>query len=113
MKKTAIIALMFLFIGGAIQAQDKYGYVNFGNIVNMMPEMESANTSLKATQDRLVTEFQDKQSAFEAKYAQLQHDVSEGTVSRTKQEEREAALRQEQQELMNAQSIISEEIQQK
>lgn len=113
MRKLIAIAFMFFVLSGVTQAQQKYGHVNFGNLLELMPEITAANVELEALQETLIDDFEQRRSAFEAKFAKFQSEYAQGLMSRAKQEEAEAELRIEQQELMQAQNNISEKIQQK
>ncbi len=113
MRKILIIAIAFFMFGGISQAQQKFGHVNFGNLLESMPEVTTANVELEAYQETLLNEFEFKKQAFEAKFAGYQREYAEGLMSRAKQEQVEIELREEQQTLMIAQNELGDRIQQK
>ena len=71
----AITATMMCF---AAQAQ-KFGYVNTGEIFNVMPDKVTAENTLKSVSDKYETEFKNLQDAFQktmADYEAADKDAS-------------------------------------
>ena len=76
MKKTLLIAAAAAFFSLAATAQTKFAHVNFGELVQLMPEADSAMVQLEAankeaqdTYARMVAEFQSKYEQFNEKQA--------------------------------------------
>ena len=76
MKKTLLIAAAAAFFSLAATAQTKFAHVNFGELVQLMPEADSAMVQLEAankeaqdTYASMVAEFQSKYEQFNEKQA--------------------------------------------
>lgn len=113
MKKTLIL-ICLIAIGSVVsQAQDKTGYVNFGNVVSLMPEVETANQQLKDFRDSLISVHKQRMKAFQDKFARYQKKASAGEMSRVTMKEKEAELQKEQQEIRMNERKIQQQVQQK
>ena len=115
MKKIILIAAAAL-AGLAASAQPKFAHVNFQEIVQLMPEMDSARTTMELVQNEtqeiytsMMQEFQTKYQQFEQKQASWTPAVREskqrelGEIQNRLQEFEQSAqqdLQAKQQELM-------------
>lgn len=121
MKKIILIAAAAVF-GLAASAQPKFAHVNFQELVQLMPEMDSARvqteTASQETQETyaaMVQEFQTKYQQFEQKQASWTPAVREskqrelGEIQNRIQEFEQAA----QQDLQNLQNSLMAPIYQK
>lgn len=96
MKKIFLMAA-FIVVGGiVVQAQEKYGHLNFGNIVSLMPDTKASDGLLKAYQDSLVQAGEQQIKNFEAKAQTYMAKVQNGELSPVEQEKQGQALQQEQ-----------------
>ena len=93
------------------QAADKYGYLNFGNVIALMPDTKAADTALEAYQQQLVKKGEEMAKAFEANYAKLVQDVQAKTLSPKVQAEREQALQTEQQSILAYEQEVIQKVQ--
>lgn len=92
MKKTFsifLIAFLLIPISSFCQA-GKFGHVNYGEIIKLMPGIDSVQkiivdfqTELQSTGEEMAKEFKTKQ----AEYEQLQNNSSSTTILRIKEEE--------------------------
>jgi outer membrane protein len=89
----------FLLILGTIQAQDRYGHLNFGNLVALMPETEAANSELEAYQQQLVAKGETMAKEWQTDAAAFMKAVQGGDLTPKVQQERQAALEKRQQEI--------------
>ncbi len=111
MKKGFLFTLFILSVlAGAAQ---KYGHINFGNLVASMPETKKADEDLKVFRDGLVKDGEVKLKAFEEKYAQAVKDVQEGKLSPLQQQQRQQELEKEQQELQVLEQDILQKVEAK
>jgi outer membrane protein len=76
--KVALVAICMLSMGNFAKAQGKIGYVNFEQVVQLMPELKTIQTQMQAYSKTysdqlqgLQTEFQTKATAFQAKQATM------------------------------------------
>lgn len=107
-----LFSVSFLFCISS-QAQVKYGHVNFGNILQLMPQIDNAADELKTYNDSLYSAYDVKMKAFEEKYAALQAKIAEGKMAPVEIQEKREALQQDQQALILEQSQIEALIQKK
>lgn len=90
----------------SLQAQDRYGHLNLGNLISLMPEAEAANDSLEAFQASLVAEGEAIAAAFEKDYLAFIKIVQEGGLPPKDQAEQQQALQQRQQQIATLEQQI-------
>jgi len=66
MKKLSLLVLVLLLTTTVSIAQ-KYGHINFGNLISAIPDTKAADIELEKFQQQLVTKGQNMAIAFEAK----------------------------------------------
>lgn len=113
MKKTLLIAAAAALFSVAATAQTKFAHVNFGELVQLMPEADSAMVQLEAankeaqeTYASMVTEFQSKYDQFEEKQATWTPAVRESKQRelmdiQTRVQEFQQAIQQDMNQLQN------------
>ncbi len=76
--KVAIVAVCMLIVGNFAKAQSKIGYVNFDELVRLMPEFKTAQTAVDAYQKQFIdqltvmnTEYQAKGKDYQANQATM------------------------------------------
>ena len=107
-----LILVSFLFLAGTSFAQaGKYGYLNFGNVVAMMPDTKAADATLEAYQKQLVAKGEEMAKAFQTDYAKLVQDVQAQSLSPKQQAEREQALQKKQQEILAYEQEVIKKVQ--
>ncbi|MBR3571959.1 MAG: OmpH family outer membrane protein [Bacteroidales bacterium] len=90
MKKILLlIAAAFLFSVGTADAQ-KYGHVNSGEILEVMPGIDSLQIKLKAFQDDLQTMYESMMTEYQQKKDKFDREV--GTMSSAVRQVREKEL---------------------
>lgn len=90
MKKFALIAAASLFIGVAAMAQGpKFAHVNFNELVQLMPEMDSARVQMDASQKEIQDTYQSMIEEFNAKYTEYGEKQATWTQSVRESKERE------------------------
>lgn len=90
MKKIALIAAASLFIGVAAMAQGpKFAHVNFNELVQLMPEMDSARVQMDASQKEIQDTYQSMIEEFNAKYTEYGEKQATWTQSVRESKERE------------------------
>lgn len=93
------IVLFLLICVTNIASGQKFGYVNSGNLLESLPEVEAADAQMASYRDELSKEGQVLVANLEKKYAEYLTKVQSGELSRIQQEELEADLNKEQQAL--------------
>lgn len=92
------------------QAQDRYGHLNFGNLVSMMPASAEANTALEQLQQKLVADGEAQAQAFQTKYLAFAKSAQEGNLTTKQISEQQAALEAEQQQIVALEQQIAQQI---
>ena len=100
MKKTFLFICLIAFGATYSFAQDKYGHLNFGNLISLMPETKAADASIEAFQKDLVTKGEKMAEDFRNKYAKLVSDDQAGIITPKQAQEQAAVLEKEQQSIL-------------
>ncbi len=90
MKKMMMIAAMAL-ISAAAFAQPKFAHVNFSELVQLMPEMDSARVHIETAQKDGQETYQAMVEEFQSKYTQFEQKQATWTPSVKASKERELA----------------------
>lgn len=105
MKK--LLTLFFLLATVSLmQAQERYGHLNFGNLIAMMPATEAADSELEAYQKQLVAKGETMAAAFQEEYAAFAQQVQGGDLTPIQQQEKQTALQNKQQEILSYEQEI-------
>jgi len=91
----------------------KFGHVNTAALLDVMPEVATADQLLSAFQEGLMKGGESKAVTFEADYKKYLTDVNSGTLSKMQQADREAALSRAQQEIQQYEQQIQLQVLQK
>lgn len=110
MKKMFWTAAFLLLVAAAVQAQGKYGHLNFGNLISLMPETKASDESLKLYQDSLIQVGEQRIKDFEAKAQDYVQKVQNGELAPVEQEKQGQALQQEQAALQQLDAYISQQL---
>lgn len=111
--KRYVLAFAVLCMGISVVGAQKYGHMNFGNLVAMMPETEAADEKLAAFQEDLIKQGEEMAAAFQEEYAAFVVAVQDGEVPPKDQQSRQQALQQKQQEIVAFEQQIRQQVQQK
>lgn len=108
------LLILFLFVGitTGTQAQ-KYGHLNFGNLVALMPETKTADAEMKALRDSINAQADTLAKAFQAKYVAALQEVQSGTLSPLQQQQKQEELEREQQSLATYEQESGQKLQAK
>ncbi len=112
MKKLFFILPVFILGSLQLSAQ-KYGHINFGNLVAAMPETKAADTQLETFQKELVAKGEDMVKAFQEKYGKFVSDVQSGGIAPKDQQTRGQALQAEQQSIAQYENEVIQKVQEK
>lgn len=109
MKKLFILVAL---IGIAVGAQaQKYGHLNFGNLLALMPETAAAEAEMQAFRDQLNAEADTLAKAFQEKYLAAIEEVQSGTLSPLQQQQKQEELQKEQEKLAKYEQESSQKMQ--
>jgi outer membrane protein len=112
MKKLPVV-LMGLFLVASTATAQKYGHLNFGNVLTLMPETKTADETLKKYQEELVAKGEEMAKKFQESYTKALAEVREGKLSPLQQQRLQNDLEKEQQTIADYEEEISEKIQTK
>ncbi len=112
MKKIFFIVLLFAAVSFQASAQ-KYGHLNFGNLIAAMPDTKAADTQLETYQKDLVTKGENMVKAFQEKYGQFVSDVQSGALAPKDQQTKQMALQKEQQTILDYENEVIQKVQEK
>jgi len=99
LKKTPIFILFALLFGTATmnaQAAPKYGHMNLGNLLELLPDTKKANDDLKVFADDLSAKDDSLTKAFQAAVATYQTAYQSGTLTPVQSQTKESELQKEQ-----------------
>ncbi len=96
MKKILLVSTLVLGSLIALTGQDRYGHLNFGNLIAVMPEAIAANDSLEIMQATMVARGEAMAAQFQRDASAFIKDVQGGTLTPVQQQERQAALEKRQ-----------------
>jgi len=91
----------------------KYGHLNFGNLLSEMPEVESANSNLETYQEGLMAKGEAMATEFQTEYGKFATDVQSGTLSPVQQQQRQEELEKKQNELISYEQLVQQQVQAK
>lgn len=113
MKRTFLL-IAFLALGATFSfAQDKYGHLNFGNLIALMPETKAADAAIETFQKDLVAQGEKMAEDFRNKYAKLVSDDQAGTLTPKQAQEKAAVLEKEQQSILAFEQEVVQKVQAK
>jgi outer membrane protein len=109
MKKIAVFFLSVAFCAG-LYAQQKFGHLNTGNLLEQLPEVALADSLLVKYQDSLATNGQKLVEKFETDYKAYIEEANKGTIPPVQAQQKEAALQKQQQEIEAYRQNMEEKI---
>lgn len=98
MKRVAFLFAFALLTLSSGLAQ-KYGHLNFGNLVADMPQTEQANKDLETYQKQLVAKGEEMAKKLQTEFEATLKEVNEGKLSRLQQQQAEASLQSQQNDI--------------
>jgi outer membrane protein len=99
LNKTPFLAVAALFLAVALPAQTayKYGHMNFGNLVEQMPDVKAAEAKLKVFADKLAATDDSLTKSFQADYEKLAKAYQAGELTPLVAQQQQAELEKRQQ----------------
>lgn len=98
-RKTPFFIAALILSAATVFAQApafKYGHMNLGNLLEVMPETKKANDDLKVFTDKIAAKDDSLTKAFSAAYSKLEQDYAGGTVPPVQLEARKVELQKQQ-----------------
>lgn len=97
--KTPFAVLIAVLIGAttlSAQTQAKYGHMNLGNLLELLPDTKKANDAMKIYTDSLGAKDEAMTKAFQEAYAVLEKDYNSGVLTPVQTQTRQAELQKQQ-----------------
>ena len=101
-RKVAFVIFAVFVIAASsnpLLAQVKYGHLNYGNLLEQFPEREAADKELATYRDQLIKKGENRAKAWQEKVMAFQTEVQGGTLPPVEQQNKQAALQKEQQDI--------------
>ena len=101
-RKITFLAFAFIVLmasGNPLAAQNKYGHMNYGNLLEQVPELKSGNTQLETYRNQLVKQGQDRATKWEKEVKEFQVKAQAGELTGLQIKQAEERLGKEQQAL--------------
>lgn len=111
MRKIVLLALLGAFYLN-IQAQ-KFGYTNSALLLEELPEVKAANSSIQTFQEMLQKQGRTKVEALQAKYEKLQKQEKAGELSPKQLNEEAEKLKKEEEDLGKLEQEMVQKVQEK
>jgi outer membrane protein len=108
----SILILGVMLVGASIQAQ-KFGFMNSAAIMAEVPEVKQAESNLKAYQEQLSKQGQQKVEALQAKYADLAKKEKQGEIAPKALQEQAEKLKAEEEDLGKLEQDMQNQLAQK
>ncbi len=107
--------LMFfvLLLSATGLSAQKFGHINYGNLLASLPEIKSAEAQLKSFQEPLLAKIESNYKAFQTKYEEALKKIQSGELSPVQQQQKEQELGQEQQRIAKMEQDIQQQIMKK
>ena len=98
-RKIAFLAFAFFVImasGNPLAAQNKYGHLNYGNLLEQVPEVASGNKELETYRNQLIAKGQERAKKWETDVVAYQQKAQAGEMTALQMKQTEEALGKEQ-----------------
>jgi outer membrane protein len=98
-RKITFLAFTFIIImasGNPLAAQSKYGHMNYGNLLEQVPELKSGNTQLETYRDQLVKQGKARAAKWEKDVKDFQAKAQAGDMTGLQIKQAEEKLGKEQ-----------------
>ena len=107
---TLLCCCLFFFCLSANVAAQKYGHMNYNNLIVELPKTKAADSQLEAYQKQLSAQLEKKGKALEQKFLDAQAKAQSGEWSPKMIQEKEAELEKERQTLAAEQSEAQQKV---
>jgi outer membrane protein len=94
--KKSILIICVLWMGIMPSWAQKYGHLNYGNVLTLMPEVKQADAQLEAFQKELVSKGERMAVEFRGNVAKFMTEQQSGILSPKEQQTKREALEKEQ-----------------
>jgi outer membrane protein len=112
MMKQFLLLSAFLFLGAsALVAQDKYGHLNFGNLISSLEETKAADSQLSDYQKQLVAKGEEMAKSWQEKAQKFAQKAQAGELAPAEQQKQQTALEEERGKILEYEQEVSQKVQ--
>lgn len=111
--KSYFLFAAFLFLAPSLTMAQKYGHLNFGNLISSLEETKAADTELEAYQKQLVTKGEEMAAAWQKEAQAFAQKVQSGALAPKIQQETQAKLEEERNKILAYEQEVSQKVQAK
>lgn len=111
--KQFLLLSAFLLLGTGILSAQKYGHLNFGNLISSLEETQAADSTLANYQEQLVKKGEQRAKEWQAKAQAFAQKAQAGELPPIKQQEQQQALEEERAKILEYEQDVSKKVQQK
>ncbi|MEQ8706796.1 MAG: OmpH family outer membrane protein [Phaeodactylibacter sp.] len=111
--KSYLFFAAFLFLAPTLTMAQKYGHLNFGNLISSLEETKAADSELEAFQKQLVTKGEEMAANWQKEAQAFAQQVQGGNLTPKTQSEQQAKLEQERNEILAYEQEVSQKVQAK
>jgi len=112
-RKIAFLAFAFIVImssSNQLSAQSKYGYLNYGNLMEQVPEFINGTKKFETFRDQLLAEGETRAQKFQNDYLALSTKAQKGEMTGMEIQKAEQNLKKEQQALATLEQEVLEKV---
>lgn len=113
LRKITFLAFAFIVVmasGNPLAAQNKYGHMNYGNLLEQVPELKKGNTQLETYRTQLIKQGQDRATKWEAEVKAFQVKAQAGEMTGLQIKQAEEKLGKEQQAIASLEQEVLDKI---
>jgi outer membrane protein len=107
------LGIILLLVFQSTSIAQKYGYLNFGNLIIELPETAEADKKMEAFQKEILSKGESMANAFQEKVNAYVAEVQKGMMAPAEQQRREAALQKERDDILSYEDDMQEKVQAK
>jgi len=113
MKQFLLLSAFVLLGTGVLTAQEKYGHLNFGNLLSSLDETQAADTTLANYREQLVKKGEEMAKTWQTKAQAFAKKAQAGELPPVKQEKQQQALEEERAKILEYEEDVSKKVQQR
>jgi len=106
----AFAVIVIMASGNPLAAQNKYGHMNYGNLLEQVPELEKGNTQLETYRNQLIKQGKERATKWEKDVQTFQTKAQAGEMTGLQIKQAEDKLGKEQQAIAALEKEVVDKI---
>lgn len=111
--RSLILFSAFLFLAPSMMVAQKYGHLNFGNLISSLDETKAADSELEAYQKQLVSKGEEMAANWQKEAQAFAQQVQSGSMAPKAQQETQAKLEKERNDILAYEQEVAQKVQAK